>query len=269
MKTRPIVVMLSLVALALLALGGFTLYDFVVGSTLEASEPIRAAPLELHTRTQAPVVENTPTAASALVEYPTPAAPTAAAEPTAETAAAPALQRYAIASELSQARFTIYEELNGVPTDVVGVTNQVAGEAGVNLADLSQTLLGEIRINARTLVTDQDRRNQAIRNRILTTDQYEYITFLPVQITGLTGSTAPGQEHSFQVVGDLTVRDVTLPVTFQVTVSVESVERLVGRASAVITQKDFKINVPSVPFVANVGEDILLEIDFVLLPAGE
>jgi hypothetical protein len=53
---------------------------------------------------------------------------------------------------------------------VIGITDQVAGEASVNLADLSQTRLGVILVNARTLATDQDRRNQAIRNRILQTD---------------------------------------------------------------------------------------------------
>lgn len=264
-KTVMIIAALGLVVIALA--GGIWLYDFVLGETEAASAPVSAPTLEMAvTATTAPTATSAPTAA------PTQAAPTAAAmveaAPTQPAAAAPqsAALVYQISPAESQVRFNIYEELRGQPKDVIGVSNQVAGQAAVDLNDLSTAQLGEIVINARTLETDDSRRNQAIRNRILFTDQYEFINFKPTQISGLSGSAAPGQSFTFQVSGDLTIKDVTQPVTFDVTVTVESPERLVGSAKTTIALADFNLAVPSVPFVANVGQSMALEIDFVLAP---
>jgi polyisoprenoid-binding protein YceI len=125
-----------------------------------------------------------------------------------------------------------------------------------------------ITVNARTLVTDQDRRNQAIRNRILLTDQFEFVTFTPTGVSGLSGSAGPGQSFNFQISGDLTIREITRPVVFDTTVTVESMERVRGLASTTILRSDYDILIPSVPFVANVGENIGLEIEFTLVPAA-
>jgi polyisoprenoid-binding protein YceI len=264
--TLVIAAVLVVVALA----GGIWLYDFVLGDTEAASAPISAPTLEVSASdTPAPTATAAPTQAA-----PTQAAPTQAAAPEAtaptqgEPPAAPqgSLVNYQISQEEAQVRFNIYEQLRGQPKDVIGVSNQIAGQIAVDLNDLSTVQIGEIVINARTLETDDSRRNQAIRNRILFTDQYEFINFMPTQISGLSGSAAPGQSFTFQVTGDLTIKDVTKPVTFDVTMKVESAERLVGSAKTTIALADFNLSVPSVPFVANVGETMTLESDFVLTP---
>jgi len=254
-------------AIAVIA-GGVWFYNWVLGDTLEASEPIQAVPLEIDTPTSEPLSDPDPTEIAEPVPDAT-ATEAAVSVAEVETGADPPpdLTRYTIVQAESQARFTIYEELNGVPTDVIGVTDQVAGEAAINLADLSDTRMGVILVNARTLATDESRRNQAIRNRILLTDQYEFISFTPTGISGLSGSAAPGQTFTFRILGDLTIRDITQPVEFEATVSVDSPERLTGTASTVIAKSDFNLIVPNVPFVANVGENVTLEIDFVLAPA--
>ena len=114
------------------------------------------------------------------------------------------------------------------------------------------------------MATDDDRRNQAIRNRILFTDQYEYIRFQPTQITGLSGKGVPGQPFSFQIAGDLTIRDITQPVVFDVTMTGETLSRINGVAKTVIKRSDFNLIVPDVPFVADVAEEVDIEIDLVL-----
>jgi polyisoprenoid-binding protein YceI len=157
----------------------------------------------------------------------------------------------------------IYEDLRGQPKDVIGTTDQVAGEIALDKSDLSATQVGVIQVNARTLVTDDDRRNQAIRNRILNTDNYEFITFTPTEISGLEGTAAVGQEFTFQITGDLTIRDVTKPVVFDVTAQLVSEDQLTARAETKIQRGDFNLVIPSVPFVANVGEEIALEINLV------
>lgn len=263
-KSQLSKVIVGLVALLIVAVAAFFLYDAVLGETEPASGPITAPTLALPTSEPS---------ATALATEPPAAAPTAtAAEVIAPTdtpqVAVPAssLQIFRLSQAESQASFTIYELLRGSPKDVVGITNQVAGEVAVDPDDLSRTQIGEIRINARTLVTDDDRRNSAIRNRILFTDRYEYIIFQPIEIIGLSGQGTPGQTYTFQVSGDLTIKDVTQRVTFDVTLTVESAERLSGVATATILRSAFKLIVPDVPFVADVADEVRLKLQFVLTP---
>jgi polyisoprenoid-binding protein YceI len=252
---------LAVFGLALLA-GGAWLYDWVLGDTLDASQPISAVPLPSDTA----VPPTSPTTTPDVTESATQQTPMDTAQETQETALPQIDTKFSISQAESQARFKIFEELNGQPTDVVGITDQLAGEANINLEDLSQTRLGIISVNARTLVTDQDRRNQAIRNRILQTDTFEYLTFSPNELTGLDGRAVTGQEYAFQISGDLTIRNITQPVVFDTVVTVETDDRIRGFASAVILREDFNLIIPNVPFVANVGENVSLEIDFLLTP---
>lgn len=262
MKKSIYLLLLSLVAV--LALAGCGLLQ----EPEAASGPIEAIPLE--TQSAGVVTEPTqPSAAAPTTEVaPTEATePTTAPEPTVETApatevpaAAPIV--YAIDSAASEVRFQLDEDLRGVRTTVVGVTNQVAGQLSVNLADLSQTQVGTIQINARALATDNNFRNRAIQNEILDTGSYEFITFTPTGIEGLPASAAVGETVAFTLVGDLTIRDVTLPATFNVEATVTSETQLTGTATAVVNRADYGLNIPSVPNVANVEEEVELFIAF-------
>lgn len=246
---------IGILIVAILLIGGIWLWNWVLGDTEAASGPITAIPVVTET-----TVNATPLPTEALVE------------PTVEPTTEPVLEQtplesspliFQISQEESQASFTIFEELRGQPKDVIGITDQIAGEIALTPSDLSKTQVGVINVNARTLVTDDDRRNQAIRNRILFTDNYEFITFTPTEIRGLEGEATVGQEFTFQIAGDLTIRDITQPVVFDVTAQMVSEEQLTGSAVATIQRDDFDIAIPSVPFVANVGEEIALEINFV------
>jgi polyisoprenoid-binding protein YceI len=92
----------------------------------------------------------------------------------------------------SQASFQIDELLRGALFTVVGTTDQVAGQVAVDPSDPASAQLGTIQINARTLATDDERRDRAIANRILLTDAHEYITFTPTAITGLPATATVG-----------------------------------------------------------------------------
>ncbi|MDE0231459.1 MAG: YceI family protein [bacterium] len=192
-------------------------------------------------------------------------------EETEETAAEPVESADVVELELSEgteARFSIYEVLRGEPFTVVGVTTEVVGRVRVDLADLSRSQMGEILINARTFATDASNRDRAIRGPILGAEQYEFITFLPTGITGLSGPAEDGGEYSFSVEGDLTVREITRAVTFSVAARWDGDGRLQGLASTTVSRSDFGLNIPSVPFVADVGDEIGLELAFTAAPAG-
>ena len=171
-------------------------------------------------------------------------------------------------SEGTEARFLIFEELRGEPFTVVGATAEVVGRVRVDRSDLSASQLGEILINARTFATDSSNRDRAIRGPILGAEQHEFISFRPTAISGLSGAAEPGGEWSFTVEGDLTVRDVTRPVTFAVTARWSEGDVLEGEASAGVLRSEFGLSVPSVPFVANVADEIGLELGFIARRSG-
>ena len=165
----------------------------------------------------------------------------------------------------SEVRFTIDEILRGQPNTVVGRTNQLAAQLIVDPQNPSDMQLGVIQINARTLVTDNETRNRAIRNWILETDQFELIIFTPTELIALPQNVSVGDSFDFQIVGDFTIRHITQQVSFDASVTVESLTRLIGLASATILRADFELTIPQVPVVGGVEENVFLEIDFVAL----
>lgn len=260
---------------AVIAVLGFVGYN-VFRAPETASGPITAIPLAAGSPSAQPSAQPSPSdspepspSASAA-----PATETASAAPTAESTAAPSASAAAESQEIvaqivpeeSEVRFVIDEVLNNAPKTVVGTTNQVAGEIAVDPNDPAKSRIGTIQVNARTFVTDSQFRNRAIQNQILSTSDYEFITFTPKRLEGLPAQGAPGQSYTFQVVGDLTIRDVTKEVTFDVTATSASNDRLEGTATSMIRYADFNITIPQVRQVASVDEEVRLEIDFVAVP---
>jgi polyisoprenoid-binding protein YceI len=178
-------------------------------------------------------------------------------------AATTATPVYAIDPNASKARFVVDEILRGAPKTVVGETNQVAGQITADLDDLDTAKVGTIMINARTLTTDADGRNRMLQNQILQTDQHEYITFTPKQLIGIPDSAAVGQQITFQMVGDLTIRGMTRETTFDVVMTPTTDEQLQGTASTSIRYADWGVSIPQVPSVAGVGEQVALQLEFV------
>lgn len=250
-------------------------YIWVSGGSAEPSGTLIAPTLELATRapttepTEAPTEESTPEAAAAATDEAIPtetsAPPTdVPAEPTAESAASEAVI-FSIVADDSEVRFILDELLRGSPNTVTGRTDQIAGQIGVDFAAPSNSQVGEILINARTLATDNELRNRAIRGQILQASlpEFEYISFQPTSLDGLPASVTMGEAFTFQVTGDLTIRDITNPVTFDVTVTPVSETRIEGTATATVQREDYGLIIPNVPGVADVDEDVKLEIDFV------
>ncbi len=166
----------------------------------------------------------------------------------------------------SEARFTMDELLKGSPKTVVGVTDQVAGEILVDFVNPADAQVGTITINARTLTTDSDFRNKAIKNKILETDAFEFITFTPTAITGLPDHVSEGDTFEFQMAGDLTIRDITHEADFVVTITAVSESRIEGTAASTVSREAYDLVIPSVPAVAEVDEDVVIELDFVATP---
>lgn len=172
---------------------------------------------------------------------------------------------FRIDPEESQATFTLEEDLIGVRTTVIGRTTQVGGDIVINFDNPSVSEIGTIRINARSFATDQEMRNRTIRNFILQSsqDEFEFIDFVPAEIIGLPESVEIGESYSFDISGDLTIVGESNPVTFNATVTINSETEISGTASSNIMYADWGISIPNASGVANVTEDVDLEITFV------
>lgn len=258
---------LVLIGLLVVALIGGVVLAIVwfSGGSGEASSTITAPTLDIAATSET----------SATPEAPEPVSTEEAAAPTQEAAATPAapetsasadLTLFRIVSEESEVRFKLDEDLGGNRITVTGITNQVAGDVAIDFANPANSQLGTIRINMRTLATDNEFRNRAIRSQILRTadNAFEFSDFVPTTIEGLpTESVAVGDDISFTVTGDFTINGITRPVTFDVVVTLAAQDRIEGTARAVVQRADFELNIPSVPNVANVEEEVELELDFV------
>lgn len=163
----------------------------------------------------------------------------------------------------SQARFLIDEVLRGSPITVVGATDQMAGQLVLNPTDLSDAKVGTVQVNARTLATDNGFRNRAIKNQILLTNDHEFVTFTPTEVIGLPETGTAGETYNFQIVGELTVTDVTRPVTFDVVATATSETRVEGTATTAFPYTDFELFIPDSPSVDTVDDVVRLELEFV------
>ncbi|NWG17740.1 MAG: YceI family protein [Chloroflexi bacterium] len=282
MSQRWWLILGALVLIGISSGASILIYTTVVGGTGEPSAPISAPTLDLSTPTPDPreaeiarlstevarlAAENAALSTAAAVEAAATVELAATEEATSEVTATPeaAAVLFRIVPDESEVRFILTEDLRGAPTTVIGKTDQVAGEILVDFATPGSTRMGVIRINARTLATDNDFRNRAIRGEILQSsqDKYEFSEFTPTELIGLPETVAVGDTISFQIIGDLKVRDITQTVTFEATVTVVSEDRLEGSAKTTVQRADYDLVIPSVPGVANVSEAVNLEIDFV------
>lgn len=170
---------------------------------------------------------------------------------------------YEIDPAKSEARFWIDEVLRGADKTVVGVSDNLGGQIVLDLNNPGSAQIGTILINARDFVTDSDFRNRAIANKILLTNEYEFITFEPTAISGLPAAIVVGETYPLQITGDLTITDQTREVTFDAEVTPRSENELVGLAKLDILYADFGLVIPLSQSVQAVEDNVLLELDFV------
>ncbi len=234
---------LTLIAVGVLVSGGVVAWFFSIGNA-EPSTELTAPPVSTTAIGEVPFEDSLPSNDSSF------------------STTVPS-NLYSISSDLSQVTFTLQEELRGADTIVVGTTDQVAGEIIVDLDNPAASALGEVVINARTFTTGTSNRDRAVRGAILDSDNFEFITFVPTSLDGLP--TEPADSFDFTITGDLTIRDFTQSVVFEVAVS-GSADGVEGTATVVVNRTDFELNIPNVPAVANVSEEVTLSIEFVALP---
>jgi polyisoprenoid-binding protein YceI len=232
-------------AILIVIAAGVGVYAYVVAPTKGPSQPM--SPVNEVKANPEPVAEPTPV-------------------PTETPELSQGEERYTIASSESSATFELDELLRGEPVTVIGLNKgEVSGEFVVNRQNLPASKIGTIRVNARTFVTDSEQRNNAIRRMILKTedDANEFITFKATAVTGLPTTVANDKSFEFKIVGDLTVSGTTKPATFDAMGQFKADGTFTAQATSTIKRGDFNIVVPSLPFLANIEEEVELSLQLI------
>jgi protocatechuate 3,4-dioxygenase beta subunit len=112
-------------------------------------------------------------------------------------------------------------------------------------------------------------RDGFIGRTVLHTSQYPDAVFVPTQVSGLPSPLPTSGSVSFKLTGNLTVQDVTKPVTWDVTGTVlDGGNQAKGTATTSFTFEDFNLNQPKVPLVLSIVDHITLEVDVTLQRQG-
>jgi polyisoprenoid-binding protein YceI len=178
-----------------------------------------------------------------------------------------AVTRYVVAPQENEARYLIREQLARIdfPNDAVGRTSAVSG--GITVDEAGRVVAGESRfvIDMTALQSDSDRRDNFVRRNTLQTDAHPHVVFVPTSLEGVTFPLPAAGELRFRMTGNLTVRGVTRPVSWDVTATTAN-GALRGEARTRFTFADFDITKPRVASVLSVDDDIRLEYSFFLVP---
>lgn len=143
----------------------------------------------------------------------------------------------------------------------IGRTTQIEGLINVDRENPYASTISPILVDISQLNSDNNRRDNALRDRFLLSSQYPIATFTPTDISGLPGNYSNGERVQLQVTGDLTVREVTRQVTFDVSVEIEGND-LQGDASTTILMSDFDVGPISIAGILNTEDEVILNFKF-------
>ncbi|MFP5489516.1 MAG: YceI family protein, partial [Acidimicrobiia bacterium] len=170
-------------------------------------------------------------------------------------------QRFVTTDE-SQVGYRVKEILFGVDTEGVGRTNQVDGSITI---EGTQVVAGEFVVDVASIESDDGRRDGQFRGRIMSTDEFPEAVFVLTEPIELGTEPADGVQVDTQAVGELTLRGVTNPVTFDLTAEQQD-GRIGVLGSIPVVFADYSIANPSIAGITT-EDNGLLEFVLVFEPA--
>jgi polyisoprenoid-binding protein YceI len=248
----------------------------ILASLLSACSPTVSQPAETviqaaapaATATTPPVIEAVPTATTAPATAPAAAsAPTATTAPASAAAAGSGIKFDLVASK-TEASYAVREQLARLtlPSDAIGKTTKVTGSITIN-PDGTIDPSSKFVVDVASIATDSGMRDGYVRNNILQSSQFPQIVFVPTAASGLASPLPESGSVAFKLTGNLTIRDVTKPITWEVTGEVNA-GLATGTATSSFTFEDFNLNQPKVPSVLSVVDKITLTVTIGLQRSG-
>jgi polyisoprenoid-binding protein YceI len=175
---------------------------------------------------------------------------------------------YALAPEESTVTYEVGEtfiDRGNVFNLAVGQTQGVTGDIQVNFDQPQETVMGPLTVDISGFQSDSSRRDRAIQDRFLQSNQFPMATFTPTAVEGLPETIEPGVEYPLTLRGDLTIRETTKPATFAATVSLQA-DGLTGQAVTTILMSDYGFGPIDMLGVLKTEDEVKVTVDFVARP---
>jgi polyisoprenoid-binding protein YceI len=165
----------------------------------------------------------------------------------------------------SQASYAVREQLASLslPSDAIGTTSAVSGSISVNPDGSIDSANSKITVDVSTLHTDSGMRDNYVARNILQSGQYPQAVFVATQVSGLPKTLPQSGRVSFKLTGNLTIRNVTKPVTWDVSGAITN-GKAAGTATTSFTFEDFNLSQPHVGMVLSVVDKITLTVTVTL-----
>jgi len=274
---------LILITLLSLVLAGCGTFDNLTGAGDEAeasAAPVAEAetatePTPAPTATAAPTEPPAPTEAPAeATGSPEPAteAPPAATENSEAAASSTETKSYQIVPEESQAGYAVEEEFFGrdIPFfTAMGSTSNIEGEFQVTYTGNQVALEGgQFVVDLRTLTSDDPRRDNRIRTDWLESNNFPLAEFTASTLEEFPATAAEGQDVSFKVSGDMTIRQVTNQQTFDITARLEN-DTFTGTGTTFLFMKDYGFDPPSIAGILKVTDGVTITVTFTAIETAE
>lgn len=189
-------------------------------------------------------------------------APTAAA-PVSRAALPAGTRVFRIVPDQTEASYEVQEQFlsRDLPNMAIGKTSKVEGEFQFSLNGQPSGQVTKFTVDLRTLTSDESRRDNRIRRQWLESEKYPFAEFVSTEAQNLPASYTEGQEVNFKLAGNLTIREITRPVTFDVTGKLTG-DTVTGTASTQIMMKDFGFDPPSVAGMLTVKDGVTIKVNF-------
>ena len=169
---------------------------------------------------------------------------------------------FTLTPDASKATFRVQEQFLGVklPEDAVGSTKALIGKITLTAEPAIVAEESFFEVETKSLRTDISMRDNAIKVS-LRAYQVAKARFVPREVRGLPAVRSDDGAFKAQLVGEMSIREVTQPVTFDVDGFLRGND-LGGTARAELKMSDYGIDQPRAMDVAWVADQVRLEIEF-------
>lgn len=182
------------------------------------------------------------------------------------------MRTFLVAIEESQVMYVVQEEflagalsklgINAGQYEITGTTSIMEGELILDLANATVSDESHIIVDMTGLTTGENRRDEWIQDNGPTFSVYPTALFIPTAIENAPQGYSDGEEVTFQLLGDLTIRDITQPATFDVVATLEN-GTIDGTATSDLLISDFGIEPPNFANTLTVADEFVVQIDLV------
>ncbi len=203
------------------AIGVVVLVGLVYGAIFFYTEVLNDSPDALNEDDLAGALVDDTVAGTATITAPdavggptTPSTPSSTDDTSAADAPTDGFDGEWTATDASEFGYRVEEVLAGVNTTAVGRSNQIDGTLTIE----GTTATGvDVSVDVASITSDDGRRDGQFQGRIMSADEFPTATFVLTEPIDFGTIPTDGESVTASATGDLTLRGVTNPVTFDVT----------------------------------------------------